>query len=168
MLRLILFRHGKAETTAPSGKDIDRALAARGETDARLIGEALFTAGYVPDLALVSAARRTRETWQAAQGVFPETRVEIVDALYNAGSGLILKLAMDADEPGTVMAVGHNPGLHEAAFRLAHSGEGDPAVMRGVGKGFPTAAAAVFRFEGGKPVAEAYFVPKDHGGGNEP
>src|SRR4051812_19979823 len=106
MLRLILFRHGKAERSAPSGKDFDRPLAPRGDTDARLVAEALLAAGYVPDLALVSSAKRTRETWAAAQPVFPETRVEVVDALYNAGSGLILRLAREAEEPGTVMAVG--------------------------------------------------------------
>ena len=125
MNRLILFRHGKAERNAPSGKDFDRALAPRGQADARAMGERLAAAGIVPDLVLVSAARRTRETWEAArQTAFPTARVEIVPALYNAER---------RPDPGgwpkrrtrraAVMVVGHNPGMHEAAIRMLRAGQ---------------------------------------------
>lgn len=168
MNRLILFRHGKAERTAATGKDFDRALAPRGHEDARLIAEALAGAGFAPDLALVSAARRTRETWEAAQPAFPDARSDTLTELYNAGSGLILRVADEAEEAGTVMVVGHNPGIHEAAIRLAVRGDVDPALASRLTQGFPTATAAVLRIEGAKAVLEDLLVPKDYGGGSEP
>ena len=66
--RLILLRHGKAEERAPSGKDIDRALAPRGHVETRETARRLAEAGFVPELALVSSARRAAETWEAASG----------------------------------------------------------------------------------------------------
>ena len=67
MDRLILMRHGKAERHAAQGGDFERALAERGRQDVALIASALAAEDLSPDLVLVSAARRTRETWDAAR-----------------------------------------------------------------------------------------------------
>ena len=74
--RLILLRHGKAESVAESGGDFERGLTERGRRDAALIGRVLADAGITPDLALVSAARRARETWDEASPAFPHARCE--------------------------------------------------------------------------------------------
>ena len=63
MRQLILMRHAQAVGAAPAGGDRERALSAAGRAEAVRIGQALKARGVRPDLAMVSAARRTRETW---------------------------------------------------------------------------------------------------------
>ena len=161
MNRLILLRHGKAETNAASGKDFDRALAPRGRADAAATGARLADAGFIPDLVLVSSARRTQETWEAAQPSFPNARVEVRSDLYNAGAGLILKLVEDAGEDGAVMVVGHNPGLHEVAIRLLERARSGKALIAQASAGFPTAAAAAFDLDGHDVGHAEMFTPQD-------
>src|SRR4051794_14168259 len=87
MPRLILLRHAKAESKSASGEDIDRALAERGHDDARLMGRVLAEAGLNPAVALVSPARRTRETWSDAALAFAgPVEASFDKALYHAGS----------------------------------------------------------------------------------
>src|ERR1700761_7777574 len=149
--RLILLRHGKAEQRAASGEDFDRDLVERGRAAAAATGRRLAAAGFSPELALVSSAKRALETWRAAAPAFPETRVEETRALYHAGAGEMLSLAEGA-EAGPGILVGHNPGLHALALALASGGEADRSVRRALSEGFPTASAAVFRFDEGRPV----------------
>ena len=61
MHRLMLLRHSKTESDAPSGQDWDRRLDARGRKDAVMVGEWLAgQAALRPDLVLVSTAVRAR------------------------------------------------------------------------------------------------------------
>ena len=75
MLRLFLFRHAKA-TPHVGGGDRERPLNQRGIGDARRIGAALASTGLRIDLALVSDARRTRETFTLAFEQPPGFRFE--------------------------------------------------------------------------------------------
>src|SRR4051794_36172546 len=96
MDRLILFRHGKAEPESASGEDFDRRLAPRGERESAAMARHLADLGLNPDLALVSAAARTRGTWAAAAPAFPGAVSRIEDDLYNADSGAIRHFAQRA------------------------------------------------------------------------
>jgi phosphohistidine phosphatase len=117
MQRLILLRHGKAESVAASGGDFERGLTERGRRDAALIGRVLAAAGMTPDLALVSAARRARETWEQTAPAFPHARCESSRLLYLASSEQLAQLAAGATEPvNSLIIVGHNPGLHDFAL----------------------------------------------------
>jgi phosphohistidine phosphatase len=158
--RLILLRHGKAEERAPSGKDFDRALAARGHDETREMGFRLAEAGFVPDLALVSPAARAAQTWEEASGAFPRAKLDLVAALYNANPTTIME-TVEASGAASAIVVCHNPGIHALAFELMARWPAGSTVGRAIAQGFPTAAAAVFRFEAGQPVCEAYFTPKD-------
>jgi len=162
MDRLILLRHGKAEADASSGRDFDRALTDRGRRDAALIARLLDEAGLAPDLALVSPAARTVQTWEAAAPFFPKARVMETPELYEITAGDILALARrEGAAVGTVMVVGHNPGLGQLAAWLAQ--EASSAAARTLlSEGFPTGAAAVIGFE---PPAFALYTPKSQGGG---
>jgi phosphohistidine phosphatase len=164
MQRLILLRHGKAESVAATGGDFERGLTDRGRRDAALIGRVLAEAGIAPDLALVSSARRARETWDAVSPTFPHARVENARVLYLASSEQLALAVAGATEPvSTLIIVGHNPGLHDFAMALhgAALGAGNPLA-----DGFPTSAAAVFRMGPGlSPHFERLFLPRDHGGG---
>ena len=164
MQRLILLRHGKAER-ANVGGDFERGLTERGRSDAALMGRVLAQAGLVPDLALVSAAKRTRQTWQATGAVFPQAVAEIQPRLYGASGEQIAQAVEDAaDQASTVIVVGHNPGLHSFALQLlGHGGAGDRARLAA---GFPTATAAAFTFDAqGRASYDGVFYAKDYGGG---
>ncbi len=163
--RLILLRHGKAEERAPSGKDFDRALAPRGRSEAREMGERLAELGLRPDLALVSPAKRAAQTWEEAGAAFPATRLELAPALYHANPATMIEAAEEAGADAVIL-VGHNPGIHTLALALAtRDAAGAPAAGQLIGRGFPTAAAAVFRFESGRAVCEAFLTPRDEVGG---
>jgi phosphohistidine phosphatase len=163
MERLILFRHAEAEARAAGQSDHDRPLTAQGRYDAGLMGRVLASAGYAPDRALVSSSRRARETWEAMAPAFPDTRAEESRSLYNASAAQVAKAAEAAGRKGgTVMVVGHNPGVQLFALSLAEAGS---TAARQVNDGFPTASAAVFGFDGdGRPSFERLLKVKDFGG----
>jgi len=165
MQRLILLRHGKAESASSSGDDFERALTDRGRRDSALMGRVLADMGLAPDIALVSTARRAQETWAEAAFAFPAARAQAQRPLYLASlQQLEQSVAAARDEAATLLLVGHNPGLHE--FALAHArGSTSPARNRLI-EGFPTAAAAVFSVAGdGDLVFDTLLLPRDHGGG---
>ena len=167
MQRLILLRHGKAESVAESGGDFERGLTERGRRDAALIGRVLAEAGMAPDLALVSAARRARETWEEAAPTFPHARCENSRLLYLASAEQLAQMVATATEPvNSLIIVGHNPGLHDYALALyGRQSPPGPADNPMIGA-FPTAAAAVFRIDpSGAAYFERLFLPRDHGGG---
>jgi phosphohistidine phosphatase len=165
MDRLIIFRHAKAEADAPSGDDFDRPLAARGRREAKAVGEELALLGVKPDLALVSPAARTRETWELACEALPEGEVRFAPGLYNAEAGAIRRLAeTEGAGRGTVVVVGHNPGLQELALRMMIEGSAPATDLLRVQRKFPPAAIAIFTFDaGGRPVADGLSYPERHG-----
>jgi phosphohistidine phosphatase len=162
MDRLILFRHGKAEQESVSGDDFDRRLSPRGVRESAEMGGALANLGLKPDLALVSPAARTRETWAAAEAAFPAAEARCDDDLYHADAGAIRRVAEQGGrERATVMVVGHNPGLQELAVRLLMEGGAPPSLVARAQRRFPTAAAAVFLFDAaGRPAFDGLFYPE--------
>src|SRR5260370_41087711 len=88
----MLLRHAKSDW--PDVPDLDRPLAKRGRRDAPRIGRWLRDHGYLPEVVVCSAARRTRQTWKlvapelgGAPGVGFEPRA------YGAGALTLLPLA---------------------------------------------------------------------------
>ncbi|WP_336485244.1 SixA phosphatase family protein [Methylobacterium nigriterrae] len=144
MLRLLLLRHAKSDR--PAGvADLDRPLNPRGRKAAPLMAAYLAEQELRPDLALVSPARRTRETWEPVGQAIGQARVELVDGIYEAPASALLAVIRDASDARSLMLVGHNPGLQNLAIRLAGAGSReDRARLR---TQFPTAALAVIDFE---------------------
>jgi phosphohistidine phosphatase len=169
MRRLILFRHAKAEARAPSGEDIDRALAASGRQDATTMGQVLASEGLSPDLVLVSSARRTQETWECLAPAFPRAKARLCEALYNASVEEILEeVQTAAPEAATMMVVAHNPGLHELAVELMLDACASASEIDKVAARFPTSTAVAFQIDGeGRPSPDGLFHAKDFGGGDE-
>jgi phosphohistidine phosphatase len=163
MDRLILLRHGDAERDSESGDDFDRRLSDRGREESARMGETLAELGLVPDLVLASGAERTRETWTALAAAFPAARVEFEDELYLAEPERVRRAIDQAsDGCGVLMIVGHNPGLQELALGLLIEGAAQASAIDRVRNGFPTAAAAVFLFDGrGQPAYDGVFFPRD-------
>ena len=59
---------------------------------------------------------------------------------------------------------GHNPGLQELPVLLLMEGGAAPALVARAQRQFPTAAAAVFLFDGnGRPAFDGLFFPERGG-----
>jgi phosphohistidine phosphatase len=146
MRRLMLLRHAKSEWANISGGDHERPLNARGRDAAPRIGTYLANAKTVPDLVLCSTAARTRQTCELvtrALGTAPA--IHFKDELYLAEPEVIVGLVRDApNEVGTLMVIGHNPGIHQAAADLTGSGNDDAREL--LAAKFPTAALAIIDF----------------------
>lgn len=166
MERLILMRHGKAERHAQNGGDFERALADSGRADAAVMGKLLAGLALAPELMLVSSARRTRETGEAVAASFPKARIEHSRDLYHADPEDIVQALEDhGDAAATVMVVGHNPGMHELALRLALQGGASPIQTNRLRGRFPTSTVAIFGWGGGgPPVLEHLFYAQENGG----
>jgi phosphohistidine phosphatase len=148
MRRLLLLRHAKSDWSKPGQPDRNRALNARGRSAAPVVGAYLAQHGLPPDLALVSTAERTRETWALLAPHLPHVpKVVFEDRLYNAGPDAILDVVRDAPRGvSALLVVGHNPGLHQLAVGLTASGDVDARAR--LGEKFPTATLAVIGFAG--------------------
>lgn len=166
--QLILLRHAKS-SWPDDVADTERPLAARGRRDAPAMGGWLRASGHVPGLVLCSIARRTRETWELAQqalGASPPVRYE--PQVYGATSAELLALARQtAPDIGSVLIVGHDPGVQRLTLDLAS--QESPALARVRAK-FPTAAIAILAFSGawadlapGEARLEDFIRPRDLG-----
>jgi phosphohistidine phosphatase len=128
-------------------------------------------AGLVPDRALVSAARRTRETWALlAQELPPVADVRVSQALYEAAPKTLLGLVREQlEEAPNLLFVGHNPGLQGLALLLAQ--DNGAAHRAALAAKFPTAGLVVLRFlyedwadvGPATGVIEGYVTPKSLG-----
>jgi phosphohistidine phosphatase len=163
MRRLILFRHAKTEARGPAGDDLSRRLTERGRADAELMGHVLADAGYTPDLALISPAARSRETWDKVAARVPKARIELRKGLYDATPEEIAdELGVGVENADTVIVVAHNPGLQELAVNLLIESEAPDRDIERISAGFPTSAAAVFAVDPeGRGRLEAFLQPRD-------
>jgi phosphohistidine phosphatase len=152
MRRLMLLRHAKTETDAPSGRDRDRRLDERGHKDAAQMGLWIATHPPFPDAVLVSSAVRARQTWDIAWDAMKDRvaapQVETLPELYGADPAQLLDTIRTATLPANprrLMLVGHNPGMHEIAVMLM--GGGDRAGGKALAHNLPTAGLAIFDFD---------------------
>lgn len=141
MKRLILTRHAKSSWDDPLMSDHDRPLNERGKAAAADLGQWLMSRGYVPDEVLCSDAVRTRATFSGIAPALPGTPLlELKPALYHAGPDVMLAVLRHA-MAGTVMMIGHNPGIAEFAHRLVTRTPMTPEFTR-----YPTGATLVVDF----------------------
>lgn len=149
MPTLLLLRHAKSDWGDPARDDFDRPLNSRGREAAPRMGREIAARGWAPDHALVSPARRARQTWELASAQFPRPLTTAYDRrLYLASPETLLAALRQVEGvPETVVLVGHNPGIGELAKSLAGPGSGKPA-LDALREKFPTAALARFTFAG--------------------
>lgn len=140
--KLTLLRHAKAVPALPGIDDHARPLNGRGRRAAGQVG--IETAGARPDLVLCSSAVRTRETWEILSHSWETLPPVLVEGgLYLAEPEALLdRLRRVAPDIGHVWLVGHNPGLHDLASRLADRLADGPGRV----PDFPTAARARIEF----------------------
>jgi phosphohistidine phosphatase len=138
----MLVRHAKTERAENGAPDRERTLTRRGRADAPRIGAYMARHGYIPDLAIVSAAIRARETWALIVPAFASPpKVLVEERLYQAGAGELLDIIRETPDARALAVVGHNPGLHELALALIAAGHVE--ARQRISEGLPTAGLVV-------------------------
>ncbi|WP_375201057.1 SixA phosphatase family protein [Hyphococcus sp.] len=147
MKRISLFRHAEAIDGPPGMADIDRPLTARGRQDAAAIGAVIARRAPLPDAVLCSPSIRTRETLDCAH--LPGERETIFNpAIYLAPAKQILAAIKALPDSRThILVIGHNPGFHDLALKLAEPTTSDANALKRVTKKFPKGALASFEFD---------------------
>ncbi|MGK7654646.1 SixA phosphatase family protein [Roseovarius sp. B08] len=161
MRRLVLMRHAKSSWGDPGLDDHDRPLNKRGKRSAKALGDWLRAQTIVVDEALVSSSVRTVETMQRLK---IDCDRQVLDPLYHAGSGDMLKVLRSRATGQTVLMLGHNPGIASFARDLMLAQPDHPRF-----EDYPTGATLVARFDiddwqalhPGTGRFEAFIVPRD-------
>ena len=146
MRQLLLLRHAKSSWDEPHLSDHARPLNVRGREAAAAMAREMRRLGLLPDLVLVSSARRTLQTLAALEPWEDPPRIVPLDALYLApASDLLDALRQASPTARCVLLVGHNPGLHDLAMMLsgAQAAATDKQVQR-LAEGYPSGALSEF------------------------
>lgn len=125
MKKLFLVRHAKSGSKSIGMNDFDRPLNERGMADAPMMGERLKLRGAAVDLIVCSPALRARQTAELIAAALSIDAGEIVEeaAIYEAWVEDLDRVVRGFDDGcGSVMLVGHNPGLTEFLAALCSCG----------------------------------------------
>lgn len=141
-LELILMRHAKSDWDDPLQDDHERPLNPRGRRNAAAIGRWLADRAMIPDVAMVSDATRTRETWALISADWPDRPHAYIEAgLYLAAPDKML-LRLKQARGARVMLLAHNPGSAMLAQALCNRMPDHTRFLD-----FPTASTLVLRFD---------------------
>jgi len=159
---LLLIRHAKAASYGAEPGDHGRPLATKGTDQARKLASQLQAANVFVDLALVSTALRTAQTWQWLFQGKAGNEAQFIEELYLASAEQIERqIELNKKSFQTLAVIGHNPGLSVLAWKLLAAGvDHDPVAERAVRAAFKTAFAARFDFLGDKPKLVQLFDPR--------
>lgn len=115
MKTLYILRHAKSSWSEADIADFDRSLNERGRTAAPFMGRVAAGRGYLPDSIVASPAKRAAETallFSTAAGFEGKTIHD--ERIYEASANTLRQVVSDLDdELGSVLLVGHNPGLED-------------------------------------------------------
>ena len=138
MKRLLLLRHAKSSWSDPRLADFARPLNERGLRAAPLMGRHLRERKVRPDLVLCSPAERARQTASLvteAAGLAAPLRYD--ERIYEATAARLVEVVSQAEEgAGSLLLVGHNPGMEELL-----------ELLTGEARRMPTAALACVRLD---------------------
>jgi phosphohistidine phosphatase SixA len=157
MHELILLRHAEAQPASSGASDQNRRLSGRGEQEAKAAGKWLASHGVKLDRVLCSPSERTRATAELALAAYKHApATQYADDIYEATPGELLALLDQHGDAGTVMLVGHNPGIERLVALLV---EGRSDEFRGM----PPAGLAVLHLSGalepGNARLDAFWSP---------
>ncbi|GAA4422738.1 histidine phosphatase family protein [Georgenia halophila] len=139
---LVLLRHAKAESEGDLG-DAKRPLSTRGRRQAGAVGTQLATEVGPIDLAIVSSALRTTETYRLLGEQLAVRSHEVREEVYAGGPRDVLDLLRGtAPEVGSVLVIGHEPTMSGTAY-LLHDERDELAKQ--VSMGIPTASACILQ-----------------------
>jgi phosphohistidine phosphatase len=151
MRQLLLMRHAKSSWEDANLADHDRPLDPEGQSATHAVRAAITRLALMPQLVLVSSARRTRETLELLGPMAGSPPIRRCTDLYLASPRQILDVVAEVSPDATsILVIGHNPGLHDLAMMLAgaHAMSIGHRASRRLARGFPTAALAEFSLAG--------------------
>ena len=130
MKTLLVLRHAKSSWDDPSLDDHERPLNERGRRDASLMGELVREYGLIPDIVISSDAVRAQLTTETvAEATRYKGKILLDHRLYIASPDEILSLLRTVrEDAGTIMIVGHNPGLEELLEHLTGESQDLPTA----------------------------------------
>ena len=136
---LVILRHAKSDWTTGE-PDHSRPLNVRGRRDGPAAGQWLRLNVGRLDAVVCSTATRTRQTWELVSGKLADPpEPTFADDVYDAPAVVLLDVVRTfPDEAGSVLLIGHNPGVEDLTTLLA--GEYLPMT---------TSALAVLTWPGG-------------------
>ena len=141
---LLLMRHGKAENS--SGQlDHERALAERGQSQARLVGEYLAAQNVEVSRVLVSDSTRTAQTWEGVRSQMTDFDGEVTshEEIYSGGPSELLSLVRGvAPKHAVVLVIGHEPTISSLSALLADD-DSDAGATAQARIGMPTGSMSV-------------------------
>lgn len=145
MRTLMLLRHAKAVPADGKIRDHDRPLASSGRKDAPKIGAYMARHQLLPDRALVSPSRRTRETWELLGPALGKRRATYEERLFDASPQTILEVIQETGTAcATLLVIGHNPSLHRVAVGLIATGDLDAREQ--LRENLPTSGLVIIEF----------------------
>jgi phosphohistidine phosphatase len=145
MKTLTLLRHAKSTWDDPVARDFDRPLNKRGQRAARAVGREMRSLGLAFDAVLASPAVRVIETLDAVAEGYGKSLDQSYDRrVYLASTASLLDLIRGAAEStGSLLIVGHNPGLENLALLLTKH---DETLRTELALKYPTATLAEMTF----------------------
>jgi len=140
---IYLLRHAKSSWKDQALADFERPLNKRGRAAAKGVGRHIVNAGMIPAQILCSSAARTRETLARIAKILSApvpTRYE--KGIYLASANVLLRRLRRLDDSlGSVMLIGHNPGMEQLALLLTQDHDG--ADRNRMALKYPTGALAM-------------------------
>lgn len=148
MKTVTLLRHAKSDWSDTTLRDFDRPLNGRGERAATLMGRWAKRQDLHFDRVIASPAARVVDTlghFRESFGPCPEPQWD--QRVYLASAATLADVIAEADDAqGSILLIGHNPGLEEFILDMVPD-DGHPGLRDDVAEKFPTAAIAVLDFD---------------------
>lgn len=120
---LIIVRHAKAESAHLHARDFDRPITWQGAEDAREAASRIVDRSPSTPSIIASPAVRTRSTAEIiaqAYGLGADA-IRYDERIYDASLEMLKRVISELDSlDGTVILVGHNPGVLELSYTLSH------------------------------------------------
>ena len=148
---LYVIRHGKAEPSAPSGRDRDRALRPKGIRQSAYLGQALHDAAPRPSLIVTSTYRRARQTGELINQTLGAEFISDTRLCVDEPVSLAIDLIAEHAGRDAMCVVGHNPQLESLCGLLAGGMGASPARVR-------TGEAFAFRIDASDPLSGGELV----------
>jgi len=120
MKKLHLVRHAKANAFSKSGKDFDRDLHEKADSQLKLVNQFLKMNNVQVQQVLCSSAKRTRQTLSALTSISDNSKPIFSEDLYLASYGQLLRFVCDKAQGDEIILIGHNEGISELASYLSN------------------------------------------------
>ena len=120
-MKLYLLRHAKSSWYDLNLQDFKRPLSERGLKNSEMLNAFLKSKKISFDKVYSSSSVRTEITCSVGlEGIYNFERITFLDDLYHASAEYLEDFLKNKVSEGSVLVVGHNPGLSDVVSHLIH------------------------------------------------